>query len=292
MSIWIQAVRPKTLVASIAPVLVGTAYVWNRGTIDWFYVPFTVVCAVLIQVASNFINELEDFNRGADKLRVGPQRAVSAGLIKPLSMKRASWGVILVAFVLGMPLVLKAGVVVLAIGVGCLLMSWLYTGGPYPLAYHGLGEVAAFVFFGVVAVGGTVYVHEQTIAWEQFYLAIPSGLMAANILAVNNIRDVYTDAASNKHTIAVRLGPHNAKFGYAISMIGAVFACPLLFSAGYGAWMYLPLIALPLAVMQVVLIFKRNGKELNAVLASTAAVYVELSFLIVLAFVAAGVSGR
>lgn len=290
-TVWIQAIRPKTLIASMAPVLIGTAYSWKLGVVVWWCVPFTVVCAVLIQIASNFINELEDFNRGADVNRIGPSRAVTAGLISPTSMKRASWLVVLVAFGLGIPLIVQAGPAVLVIGVSCLLMSWLYTGGPFPLAYHGLGELAAFVFFGLVAVGGTVYVHHPYPSMDWLYLSLPSGLMAANILAVNNIRDVYSDAATNKRTLAVRIGPHSAKYVYAVCMIAAVFACPLLLSPTYSAWMYLPLIAMPQAVQQIIAAFKSNGKELNRVLENTAAVYVELSLLITLAFVLARFSG-
>jgi 1,4-dihydroxy-2-naphthoate polyprenyltransferase len=290
MQVWIEASRPKTLIASVAPVVIGTAYAWNVGAVVWWCVPLTLVCAVLIQVSSNFINELEDYNRGVDAERIGPRRAVSAGLITPKQMKRASWLVVVVAFLIGLPLILYAGWVVLVIGLLCLLTSWLYTGGPYPLAYYGLGEVAAFVFFGLVAVCGTIYIHHPYPNIEWLFISAPSGLMAANILAVNNIRDVYSDAAHNKRTLAVRVGPYYTKYVYSVSMVAAVFACPLLLSSSHGTWMFLPLVALPQTIQLIMDMFTRDGKELNKVLERTALQYVQLSVLVAAALVVVAVN--
>ncbi len=274
MTIWFHAIRPKTLVAGAAPVLVGSALAWADGRfVDWVGA-LALVCAVLIQIASNFINELEDFKRGADARRVGPIRAVSAGLITPASMRRASWGVVLTAFVLGLPIVWHAGPIVLGIGVVCLVMAWMYTGGPFPLAYHGLGEVFAFLFFGVVAVAGTYYAHAGRWSADAFVASVGPGLLAANILAVNNLRDMYTDAIANKRTLAVRFGAMFARVAYAVCTAVAIAVPSIVLSTHRGPWVLLPLITMPLGIMFMVLVHRRSGAELNPLLGGTALLYV------------------
>jgi 1,4-dihydroxy-2-naphthoate octaprenyltransferase len=273
MSLWFHAIRPKTLVAGAAPVCIGSALAWVDGGFVAWVAGLALVCAVLIQIASNFINELEDFKRGADARRVGPLRAVSAGLITPASMRRASWLVVATAFILGLPIVWHAGPWILAIGVACLAMAWMYTGGPFPLAYHGLGEVFALLFFGVVAVVGTYYAHTGTWSMDALIASIGPGLLAANILAVNNLRDIYSDAIANKRTLAVRYGALFARASYATCTIVAI-AAPAVFLQGHrGPFLLLPLVTLPLGLLFIALVNRRSGAELNPVLGGTAFLY-------------------
>jgi len=288
IGVWFHAIRPKTLVASIAPVVLATSLVAVDHTIDWSAFTLTILCAVLIQIASNFINEIEDARRGADTAaRLGPQRAVASGLINPRAMSIASFGVILAAFLLGLPLVARAGWEVLAIGVLCLTMSWMYTGGPFPLAYKGLGDVFAFVFFGVIAVVGTVFV--QTTHWsaEALVLSCMPGLFAANILGVNNIRDIETDAVAGKRTMAVRLGAAPARATYVVSTVIAVIIVPVLLSQMQGTWLLLPWCALPLAVWVMIGVVRNNGAALNRSLAQTALLYMVTMILTVTGYVLA-----
>ncbi|MBU3742297.1 MAG: 1,4-dihydroxy-2-naphthoate polyprenyltransferase [Candidatus Kapabacteria bacterium] len=285
MNVWLAAIRPKTLVAGAAPVVLGSALAFHHHELHLPSALIALACAVLIQIASNFINELEDFKRGADEHRVGPLRAVTAGLITPASMKRASWMVVGAAFLLGQPLVFRAGWPVLVIGVACLVAAWLYTGGPFPLAYKGLGDVFAFVFFGVIAVVGTYYVHTGTWSADAFVVSIAPGCLAANILGVNNLRDIPTDARVGKRTIAVRIGATGARLLYTVLTAVAILAPSLILGSVMGAWMYLPLAAMPVGIIMTVLVWRRSGAELNTVLGGTAALYVLYTLLASMALV-------
>lgn len=279
MNLWLAAIRPKTLIAGAAPVILGSALAFHHHVLHMPSAIIAVACAVLIQIASNFINEVEDAKRGADEHRVGPIRAVSAGLITPRSMQRASWLVVASAFLLGQPLVFRAGWPILAIGVLCLLAAWLYTGGPFPLAYKGLGDLFAFVFFGVIAVVGTYYVHSGLWSADAFIVSVAPGCLAANILGVNNLRDIPTDARVGKRTLAVRIGATGARILYTVLTMVAILAPSLLLGQAMGAWMYLPVAALPVGVIMTVLVWKRSGANLNPVLGGTAALYVLYTLL-------------
>lgn len=284
IGVWVQALRPKTLVASVAPVVLATALVGIDHAIHWSTFALTLMCAMLIQIASNFINEIEDARRGADTAaRLGPQRAVASGLISARTMHFASVGVILAAFLLGLPLVARAGWEVLAIGVLCLTMSWMYTGGPFPLAYKGLGDLFAFLFFGVIAVVGAVYV--QTMHWdaEALLLSCMPGLFAANILGVNNIRDIETDAVAGKRTLAVRLGATPARIIYTVFTVIAVVVVPFAFFLLRGAWFLLPWCGIPIGVWVVQGVWRSTGAALNRSLALTALLYMICMILTVVA---------
>jgi 1,4-dihydroxy-2-naphthoate octaprenyltransferase len=284
IGVWMQALRPKTLVASIAPVVLATALVGIDHEIHWSTFTLTLLCAMLIQIASNFINEIEDARRGADTAaRLGPQRAVASGLISARTMRFASVFVILAAFFLGLPLVARAGWEVLAIGVLCLTMSWMYTGGPFPLAYKGLGDLFAFLFFGVIAVVGAVYV--QTMHWdaEALLLSCMPGLFAANILGVNNIRDIETDAVAGKRTMAVRLGATPARIIYTVFTVVAVVVVPLAFAVLRSVWFLIPLSAIPVGIWVVRSVWQSNGAALNRSLALTALLYMICMILTVIA---------
>lgn len=283
MKVWLLAARPKTLVAGIAPVVLGTMLAMADGVVTWWTLPLLLICGSLIQIASNFINDLEDFRRGADTHRVGPLRAVTSGLITPQSMRRASVLVVVIAFICGQPLVYHAGWPVLGIGTASLVASWAYTGGPHPLAYRGLGDVFAFVFFGVIAVVGTYFVHASTWSTDALLLSIGPGCLAANILGVNNLRDIPTDAAVGKRTLAVRIGAQGARFLYTVLMVlGLVLPSIILFPER-GPWLLLPLICLPVGMVASALIWRRSGAALNTILGLTAALYVMYTIIMSLA---------
>lgn len=285
MNVWIAAIRPKPLIAGAAPVVLGSALAFHHGVMDVMSAVLALVCALCIQIVSNFINDLEDFKRGADEQRVGPMRMVASGLITPASMKRAAWLVAGMAFVLGQPLVFRAGWPVLVIGVICLIAAWMYTGGPYPFAYHGLGDVAAFVFFGVLAVMGTYYVHSGTWSLDAFVVSIAPGCLAANILGVNNLRDIPTDARVGKRTIAVRIGATRARILYTVLTLVAILAPSFILGPSMGAWIYLPMASLPLGILMTVLVWRRSGTELNPVLGGTAGLYVVYTVMMAVALV-------
>lgn len=279
MKVWIHALRPKTLVAGIAPVVLGTALAVSDGVVHWPSLPLILLCSVLIQVASNFINEVEDFKRGADEKRIGPQRAVSAGVISPRAMRNASIAVVVIAFVMGLPLAYRSGWEVLVVGIVCLIASWAYTGGPFPLAYRGLGDVFAFTFFGLIAVCGTYFVHAGNWSTDSIALSIGPGLLAANILGVNNIRDIPTDTIVGKRTLAVRIGSTKARLLYVFFITASVIVPSWLLSAERGPWLWLPLVSLPFGLALCVMVFKRNGAALNLVLSGTALFYLLYAIL-------------
>ncbi|MDP3068720.1 MAG: 1,4-dihydroxy-2-naphthoate polyprenyltransferase [Opitutaceae bacterium] len=248
LKIWIEAARPRTLPAAVAPVLVGSALAWRDGT----WVPAAAgLClgfALLVQIGTNLANDYYDFLRGADTAaRVGPRRAVAAGLVAPATMRRAMIAVFAAAFLCGLGLLAWGGPWLLAIGIASIVCGVAYTGGPWPLAYVGLGDVFVFLFFGLVAVGGTYFVQAGRLTADALLAGVPIGLLAANILVVNNYRDAETDAVAGKHTLVVRLGRGAARVQFGASLAVA-WAVPFWFLArGHRAWCLLPLLLLPVA---------------------------------------------
>jgi len=250
--IWAEAARPRTLPAAVAPVLVATALALRDGGYDAPAALACLVFALLIQIGTNFANDYYDFLKGADTAeRVGPRRAVASGLITPASMKGAMMGVFIAAFVSGLTLLSYGGWPLLIIGVASIICGVVYTGGPYPLGYNGLGDVFVFVFFGLVAVGATYFVQTGRIWGETLLVGAGIGALATNILVVNNYRDVDTDAKAGKRTLAVRFGRRFARWQFAgghvvasatILMIGLhdwrppVTAAFFLTAAGAGIW--------------------------------------------------------
>ncbi|WP_414661658.1 1,4-dihydroxy-2-naphthoate polyprenyltransferase [Horticoccus sp. 23ND18S-11] len=271
LQIWISSARPRTLPAAFAPVLVGAALAWHDGV---FRAAAALLClgfALLVQIGTNFANDYYDFMRGADTAaRVGPRRAVAAGLIAPATMKRAMWGVFAAAFIVGLGLVAWGGPWLVAVGVASILCGIAYTGGPFPLAYHGLGDVFVVIFFGFVAVGGTYFVQAGQLTANALLAGLPVGLLAANILVVNNYRDVETDAKANKRTLVVRLGRTAARAQFIGSLLIA-FALPLVFlSRGFRAWCLLPLLLAPLGWIHAVRLREsKTPSELIALLGAT-----------------------
>jgi len=241
--VWLGAVRPRTLPAAVAPVLVGSALAWHDGA---WHAPAAALClgfALLVQIGTNFANDYYDFIRGADTAaRVGPRRAVAAGLITPATMRGAMIVTFAAAFALGLGLLAWGGPWLLVIGIASIVCGIAYTGGPWPLAYLGLGDLFVFLFFGLVAVGGTYFVQAGRLTRDALLAGVPVGLLAANILVVNNYRDVETDAAAHKRTLVVRFGRDAARIQFTAALVVA-FVVPLVFAArGYGPACLLPLI--------------------------------------------------
>jgi len=212
LKLWIAASRPKTLAAALVPVLTGAAIAWNDHFLRYDTTLVALFCAFAIQIGTNFANDYFDYIKGADtKERLGFTRATAAGLIKPETMKRATILTMLIAFLAGLYLVWIGGWVVLAIGLFSLLFGILYTGGPYPLGYNGLGDLFVFIFFGFVAVMGTYYVNALQWSMLSFWASIPVGALCVNILVVNNLRDVDQDRVANKRTLGVLFGERALK---------------------------------------------------------------------------------
>jgi 1,4-dihydroxy-2-naphthoate polyprenyltransferase len=274
LHIWLMAARPRTLPAAVAPVLVGTALAATEGT----FRPPTFVAAMLgavfIQIGTNLSNDYSDARRGADaEDRLGPVRVTAGGLVPPRQVLVATYVAFGLAVLAGAYLIATSGWELLLIGVASILAGVLYTGGPRPYGYEGLGEVFVFLFFGVVAVSGSYFAQVERFTWEAFVLAVPVGLLASAILVVNNVRDLETDRRAGKRTLAVRLGRPRARTLYAAMVYGAFACAPIPWLAGsdeLSAWLLLPLPALPLAVPVVRTVRRRtDGPSLNGALGRT-----------------------
>ena len=270
--IWLMAARPRTLPAAVAPVLVGTALAGQAGVFHPLTFIATLVGAIFIQVGTNLSNDYSDARRGADtEDRLGPVRVTAGGLVPPRQVLMATWVSFGVAVLVGIYLVAVAGWELLLVGGASILAGVLYTGGPRPYGYEGLGELFVFAFFGIVAVTGSYFVQAKELPWEAFVLAVPVGLLAAGILMVNNIRDLETDRRAGKRTLAVRLGRRRARRLYALMVYVAFFLAPLPWVLGsLSAWLLLPWLAIPLAVPLVRTVANHtDGPTLNSALART-----------------------
>lgn len=242
-AIWWAAARPRTLPAAVAPVIVGAALAWRDGAFEAAAVALCLGFALLVQIGTNYANDYFDFIHGADTAaRVGPRRAVAAGLVSPATMRRAMAGVFAAAFAGGLGLLAWGGPWLLVVGVASILCGIAYTGGPWPLAYHGLGDVFVFVFFGLVAVGATYFVQAGRVTVDALVAAVPVGLLATNILVVNNYRDADTDALAGKRTLVVRWGRRAARVQHAVSLAIALAVPVLLAVRERSAWRLLPLV--------------------------------------------------
>lgn len=234
MGVWLEAARPRTLPAAAAPVVLGTALAFWRGAQVWLPALAALVGALLIQIATNFANDYYDHERGADTPdRVGPVRVTAAGLVPPHVVKRAMLLTLLAALLVGSYLVAVAGWPIVVIGLVSLGLAVAYTGGPYPLAYNGLGDLFVFVFFGLIAVAGTFYVQALTFPLEAWWLGAGAGALSTAILVVNNLRDRETDARVGKRTLAVRLGVRAMQVEYAGLVVFALVV-PLVGIAAFG----------------------------------------------------------
>ena len=271
VALWWEAARPRTLPAALAPVAVGSGLAAHEGRFQPSAALLCLGFAALVQVGTNYVNDYADHRRGADTAeRVGPRRAVAAGLISPAAMRRAALLTFALAFATGLGLVAWGGPWLLGIGIASILSGAAYTSGPYPLAYHGLGDLFVFLFFGLVAVGGTVFVQTGVWGGPALWAGVPVGLLAANILVVNNYRDVETDAKAGKRTLVVRWGRQAARIQFGVSAAVA-FAVPVGFwFAGYGSVVLLPLALAPVAVIHARRLARASAPaELIALLGAT-----------------------
>ncbi len=253
--------------------MVGVSLAYTDGFFRWDISLVVLLCAILIQIGTNFANDYYDFVKGADTAeRIGFIRATSAGLVTPEAMLKATIITMSAAFILGLYLVWIGGWVILLIGLLSILFGILYTGGPFPLGYNGLGDLFVFIFFGIVAVMGTYYVHALQWSAISFWASLPVGALAVNILVVNNLRDVAQDKISGKRTLGVLLGERALKLEYTFLILLA-FSIPwlLLTKPEVGLWILLPLLSLPLSIPLIVQIWKHDDKRiLNRTLERTA----------------------
>ncbi|HEY7962360.1 MAG TPA: 1,4-dihydroxy-2-naphthoate polyprenyltransferase [Solirubrobacteraceae bacterium] len=272
--IWIMAARVRTLPAAIAPVLVGTSLALGAGHFRALAFVAALLGAIFIQVGTNLSNDYSDARRGADtEDRLGPVRVTAGGLVPPRQVLLATYVTFGLAVLCGVYLVYVAGWELLAVGAASILAGVLYTGGPRPYGYEGLGELFVFLFFGVVAVAGSYFVQVQSLPWQPFVVAVPVGLLASAILVVNNVRDLDTDRRAGKRTLAVRLGRARTRSLYVAMLAGAFALAPLPWLLGsMSAWLLLCWAAIPLALsLARVVRTSVDGPTLNGALAKTGA---------------------
>ena len=270
MNVWVQGARPRTLPAAVVPVLVGTACAAGAraGGIVWWRAIAAMVVALAIQVATNYVNDYADGVRGTDDRRVGPVRLVGSGLATADAVKRAAALAGLVAVLAGLALTAAVGPELLVVGAASLAAGYLYTGGPAPYGYLGLGELFVFTFFGVVATAGSAYVQLDDVMGLALAASVPVGCLATALLVVNNLRDIPTDAAAGKRTLAVRMGDGATRALYVALVIAAFAALPVL--ALRRPWALAALAAIPLAVLPLRRIASgTSGRDLVAVLGDT-----------------------
>jgi len=260
---WVLAARPQTLPAAAAPVVVGAGLAWHDGIFALLPTLAAFVGAALIQIGTNFANDYYDAIQGADTdAREGFTRVTQSGLIAPKSVKRAMYLTFAAAIGVGSYLVYVGGLPILVIGLLSVLSGIAYTGGPYPLGYHGLGDLFVFVFFGVIAVMGTYYVQAtavlaaplsttippNTITWTAFLASLPVAALSTNILVVNNIRDRKEDATTGKHTLAVRFGYRFSRLQFAgLATLAYLIPVWLWLADGFGSTVLLPLLTIPIS---------------------------------------------
>jgi 1,4-dihydroxy-2-naphthoate octaprenyltransferase len=269
-----MAARVRTLPAAIAPVLVGTSLALGDGTFHPLAFVAALLGAVFIQVGTNLSNDYSDARRGADtEDRLGPVRVTAGGLVPPRQVLVATYVTFGLAVACGAYLVAVAGWELLAVGAASILAGVLYTGGPRPYGYEGLGEVFVFLFFGVVAVAGSYFVQVQHLPWQAFVCAVPVGLLASAILVVNNVRDLESDRRAGKRTLAVRLGRARTRQLYTAMLVLAYVTAPLPWAFGsMEAWLFLPWATIPLALrINAVVRTRTDGPALNVALARTGA---------------------
>lgn len=266
---WLLAIRPKTLSAAVVPVMMGSALAAHEPPgVTWWVTGCAIAGALLIQIATNLINDALDFKRGADTYRrLGPVRVTQSGLISAESVMRAASFCLFAAALFGIPLVYRGGWPLLVIGLTSILAAYAYTGGPFPLAYHGMGELFVMLFFGLVAVGGTFYVHSQQLTRAALLAGVAAGSLAVVLLVINNLRDVEGDARSGKRTLAVRFGKGFARVEVALFASLPFAAVALIATMENHAWLLITLLALPLAIVLVLLTFRSQGAALNRCLA-------------------------
>jgi 1,4-dihydroxy-2-naphthoate octaprenyltransferase len=266
---WLLAARPKTLSAAVVPVLMGSVLAAHEPpAVTWWVFFCALAGALFIQIATNFINDALDFKKGADTSeRLGPIRVTAAGLLSAEAVIRGAWICLMLAALCGIPLLYRCGWPMLVVGLASIAAAYAYTGGPYPLAYHGLGELFVVLFFGFVAVGGTFYAHSLQLTPSALLAGFTAGSLAVVLLVINNLRDIASDRRSNKRTLAVRFGERFAR-GEVVFFSLAPFVAVVVMAWMRDEWgLLLTLAALPLAMLVIARAFRGEGAKLNRALA-------------------------
>lgn len=271
VQIWLLASRPKTLPAAAAPVIVGAALAYADGNFSLGPTLACLLAALLLQIGSNLANDVFDYEKGADEgERFGPTRVTQSGMLTPREVKRGMLVVFGLSALLGIYLIFIGGWPILILGIAAILSAIAYTGGPFPLGYHGLGDLFVFVFFGLAAVAGTYFVQVLTVTTSVWWMAVAMGLLTVAILVVNNLRDIESDRQANKKTLAVRLGEHGARLEYISCLLGAYIIPVILWGMGELPFLSLLVFAtIPNSLRLVQAIFTDTGRTLNKALAGT-----------------------
>ena len=283
---WLMAARPATLPAGVLPVVLATALAHSRGQARLDVALWSALGAMAIQIGTNLYNDWADFFRGADTAaRVGPRRVTQQGLIPPRRVLQAAVAAFVAAAGCGLFLLPIGGLPILCVGVVSIAAGVLYTGGPYPLAYHGLGDLFVFVFFGLVATVATYYLHTGTVSGTSVLLGAAVGFFATAILVVNNLRDRHTDALAHKRTLAVRFGARPSQVQYGACLL-LPYALAVAAAAQEAAWpRLLPLVSLPWAFVLLGRIRRLEGAALNPLLGQTARLELGYTLLMALGLV-------
>ena len=278
---WITAARLPTLVAAVVPVAVGVGVAMSQRMFSPGPAVAALVGAILIQIGTNFANDVFDYEKGADTSeRLGPLRTAQAGLLTPTALRRGCALVFVLATFVGLYLAWVSSPWILAVGFLSITAGLAYTGGPFPLGYNGLGDVFVFVFFGWVAVVGTVFVQAVQVPAAAWFASIPVGALATNLLVVNNLRDLPTDVNAGKRTLAVRFG-RRFVLGEFVVLTAVAYATPwLLYAYGLAdGWVFLSWLTVPLAVVLSVRVFRWEGRRLNVVLVGSAQLLLSFGLL-------------
>jgi 1,4-dihydroxy-2-naphthoate polyprenyltransferase len=269
---WVLASRPRTLAAAIVPVVIGTSIAVHDEVFQPYAAMIALICSLLIQIGTNLVNDLFDFIRGTDKTdRLGPLRASASGLLNRTEMKLGIYISFGLSFLLGMYLVYLGGMFIFFIGVISIIAGIAYTAGPFPLAYNGLGDIAAFVFFGFAGTVGTYYCQSHTITPLSFWASVPVGALITNILVVNNYRDRDEDRSNGKNTLVVIFGEKFGRLQYLFFMLLS-YLTPVIvyFTFKKSILIFLPLLSLPISIKLIRMVFTLHGRELNKTLELTA----------------------
>jgi len=279
---WKLAVRPKTLPVAAAPVIFASALAYNEGFFQFGPALAALLGALLLQIGANLANDVYDFQKGTDTSdRLGPLRVTQAGLLTPKQVKTGMWVTFALASLCGAYLISQSGWLILVIGILSIISAILYTAGPFPIGYHGLGELFVFLFFGLAAVMGTYYAQAGFISLSSLLFSVPIGLMASSVLVVNNLRDIETDKKAQKMTSAVRLGEKWARQEYILLITVSYLIVFLLgMSDLVSAWVMLSWLSLPLAYQSFKMVLELRGRAMNQLLAQTG--QLELIFALLL----------
>lgn len=276
---WLEGARPRTLPMAFAPVIIGSAAAFGLGSFKPLNAVLAALVSVLLQVGVNYANDYSDGIRGTDDERVGPLRLTGSGAAKPGQVKAAAFACFGLAMLAGLALVILAqSLVLILVGVGCIAAAWGYTGGKNPYGYRGLGDVFVFVFFGLIATLGTTFTQANAVSAAAWVGAISTGLIATALLMANNVRDIPTDRAVGKRTLAVRLGDPAARVTY-VMMLAAAVLLPLFLSNEY-PWVLVVLLLIPACLMPSWLMLKgKKRKSLIPVLKQTGLINLAFSVL-------------